>query len=215
MVAPPVQPDKFVSTAEILERLSTAPKLQRTFNSSTTAKCDHCRTNIESKSTIVQWEWLKFCRTNCFESFILKHNHGCVMCSKDCDFYFEHSAVASAHVYGNRLYLFCSNHCSTVFFDLAPFCQYCRRIFDPTMSTGFCHAICQQKFDALYATSSTAKQICCVECSLTTNASIRLSFGGSIYGFCSHRCYFYRTLVCALFPGIHGSRHVFDSKLFT
>lgn len=198
-VASSVQPDIY----EIFKRLLTAPKLQQEFISSESAKCNRCQCNMESKSAIVQWEWLEFCSLVCLEIFITKHNHGCVICLNDCDFYNETNV--SAHVYGNQLYTFCSGLCAKKFSNVAPFCQYCRRVVDPAlMLNGFCHRICQQKFDALYATrSSNINQICCIECSLITNATISLSFAGRMYGFCSHRCYFYRTLVCALFPGIY------------
>lgn len=197
----------------MLERLFTAPKLPTTNNSSETVNCSHCLNKVKPNSTVIQWEWLAFCDTTCFESFILKNNHGCVMCSKECDLYCE---LSSVHVHGNRFYLFCSDQCAKVFFDVVPFCRYCRRICDPIkMIDGFCHAMCQQKFDTLYATSvSTVKQICCIECTMTTNPNVWLSFAGRDYGFCSYRCYFYRTLQCQLFPGMHESHTLLIQIIF-
>lgn len=195
-----------IISPEILERLLTAPKFRTTYNSLGTMRCVHCQCSMESNTTIIQWEWLRFCNSMCFQSFISKTSvQACPICSNDCDFYCE---LPCANVYGNRLYVFCSEECTKKFFNLAPFCQYCRQIVDPEkmLNDSFCHAICQQKFDAFYdETSSTIKEICCIECSLATNANIRLLYAGRIYGFCSHRCYFYRTLLCALFPGMYKS----------
>lgn len=169
--------------------------------------CAHCQGSLESNAKITQWEWLEFCDAECFQSFILKHIHaGCTICSTDCDFYCR---PLSAHIYGNRLYLFCTDQCAMVFFNAVTFCKFCRRVpMDPAkmLSNGFCQKICQQKFDALYTTikaSPETNQICCIECSSTVYSNIRLSFAGSVYEFCSFRCYFYRTLQCELFPGMY------------
>lgn len=200
-----VKPTTTTIPSQILKRILTVPEFRASYNSSGTMACGQCQCNMSSNSTIIQWEWLEFCNTMCFQSFILKYStHGCAICSKDCDFYCE---LPVMHVYGNRLYVFCSDQCAKVFFNLAPFCRYCRRIVDPAkMLNGFCHAMCQQKFDALDAAASSTtiiKQICCIECGSTTNPNIRLWYAGCVYGFCSHRCYFYRTLQCRLFPGMH------------
>lgn len=193
-----------IISSEILERLSMAPTFRTTYNSSGMMKCAHCQSNLESNETIIQWEWLEFCNAHCFQSFILKYNDsGCTICSKDCDFF---CCSASAHAFGNGLYLLCTDQCAKIFFDSTTFCKFCRRV-DPAnmLVNGFCQSICQQKFDALFTatTSSTEiKEICCLECNSTTNSNIRLLFAGGVYGFCSHRCYFYRCLQCELFPGM-------------
>lgn len=193
-----------IPPSKVLERLLAAPKFRSTYDSSGIMKCGNCQSNMDTEKTIIQWEWLEFCNFQCFQSFILKYSHlGCTMCSEDCDFY---CGLLKAHAFGNRLYFFCSDQCATVFFNSATFCKFCRRISDPAkMMNGFCQAVCQQKFDALYmtvASSTPTKQICCIECNSTTNLNIRLSFAGSIHGFCSYQCYFYRTLQCELFPGM-------------
>lgn len=187
-------------TPELLERLTTAPRLQPRDYAS---KCHRCRDDFKSDRSTVQWEILEFCNIGCYTSFTLSYNHlNCTMCSSDYDPYCN---VVCTHVVGNRLHLFCSVDCAKAFFSLPIFCQFCRSTIDPENDLkGFCQEECRRRYDQLYVTPTTEVKEC-TQCRLVKEGNITrnitLLFADKAFSFCSFPCYFYRALSCGMFPG--------------
>lgn len=186
---------QYVITPELLARLTTTPKIQPRCS---TSNCCHCHSDIQRLQSIVQWECLEFCSISCYEGFILSNNYNCVVCTADYDAYCN---VVSTHVVGDRLYLFCSQRCANIFFSHMKFCKFCRNAIDPTNHLNeFCQKQCQSRYDHLYGVG-TIVEYPCAQCRLQRKINITLSFADDIFGFCSHACYFYQTLLCGIFPG--------------
>lgn len=188
-------------TIELFDRLRDVPRLSVAQNSS--SKCHNCRCDIKSMPIFIQFGWLEFCSYVCVQVFIVTNEQNCVICTEDCDFYCSN---AGAYVIGNQLHLFCAERCARTFFALMQCCKFCQCILDiEHRESQFCQAECEQRFNQLYETpppplTQNGKNYCC-ECRINKSTSIRLSFAGDIFEFCSFSCYFYRTLLCGLFPG--------------
>lgn len=182
-------------TPELLLRLAATPKIQ---SCCSTSKCWYCNSDIQHVQSIVHWEYLEFCSTTCYEGFILSNNHNCVLCTADYDAYCN---VVSTYIVGNRLYLFCSEQCAYIYFDFMKFCKFCRNVIDPTNHLNeFCEKQCQSLYDQLYGLTTIAEHPC-AQCGLQKEINITLSIAKRVFGFCSHSCYFYQTLLWGIYPG--------------
>lgn len=187
---------QFKITLKILTRLTTAPIFQPL---SYASKCCHCRCDIRLVECVVQWEFLEFCSITCYEGFILSNNYNCALCTADYDAY---NHVVSTCIVGNRLYLFCSEHCAKDFFSLNLFCKFCRSISASANHNfnGFCQIECQRRFHQLYETSKN-EEILCSQCQLNKVINRKLLIGSELFKFCSHSCFFYQTVICGIVPG--------------
>lgn len=185
-------------TQDNLERLRAAPKLQVHNYAS---KCSRCQCQFKLSQSVIQWAFLEFCNTSCFESFVFSNYNQCYLCAQSYDAYL----VTCLHI-GNQLYYFCSDSCEKTswktFAELMIFCKFCRNLISSLSNkiNGFCSADCQHRFDRLYSVQSTTKKPC-HQCHSSKVVTITLLSGDTIYEFCSFSCYFYEKITSGLYPG--------------
>lgn len=178
-----------------LDRLLTTKKLQERDSST---KCVHCQRCIKKTQSFMQWEYLEFCRTLCYELYIYDGNYKCASCSIECG----PNIGPNICIIGNRQYYFCSDSCEKTFFELMKFCRFCRNIITfMNHLNGFCDAVCRNRFQQIYGNVENITEIPCHQCHLKKTVNCSLVVNKTVYEFCSFSCFFHLKTTNGLQPG--------------
>lgn len=204
------------TTHDDIDGLITAPKLLK---SAAAVECSHCRLTIKESQASLQWAYLEFCNSLCYERFMYNDRFRCASCTNNCG----PCNGPNAHIVGNRMYYFCSAECERIFFGLMKFCRFCMTVITSmNHSDGFCQSTCRMRFTQLYGQQLYGKigyqsfqkdhqsilengvepteKLCC-QCLLMKPVDILLRVDDVTLDFCSFSCYFHQKTSCGLFPG--------------
>lgn len=167
-------------------------------------KCSDCNAKISDTKPFLRFEAMDFCGKACLQHFFMANAKKCFSCEAN-------TTAVSSHVFsariGSELRYFCTSACQTSYLAMLEVCTFCDSaikdadfVHDDAMKK-YCSTDCMDKYAVFIVKNKKLAKERCIDCNELKTVKVNFDYNGTIYPFCSLKCFFAVRLVCGIQAG--------------